>query len=204
MGCLACPVLPIPKRKSNLARFAFMQTICCLPCHRGVLRSFFMDSASAYFVTIVCYNKAFLLQSDRMAGLFVDVLQHYRHERKMLVHEFVAMPNHAHILLSTTEPVEMAVKRIKGCFSTRAIKEFRFRQKIWQPGFYGRRARDAQAYSAFCTYIRDNPVLARLAPESRQWRFSSASGTFEMDSPPRWWATPRAEEVENVNLLRGI
>ena len=102
-----------------------------------------MDSASTYFVTTVSYNKAFLLQSDRMAGLFVDVLQHYRRAHQISVHEFVVMPNHVHVLITPSESIETTVKRIKGCFSTRAIREFRFRQKIWQPSFYERRVRDS-------------------------------------------------------------
>src|SRR4051794_18233094 len=107
---------------------------------------------STYFVTIDSYNKMFLLQSDRMAGLFVDVLQHYRREGKMWVHEFVVMPNHVHLLLTPAE-IEAAIKRIKGYFSTRAIKELGFRSKVWQPSFYERRVRDAEGYSSIRSYI---------------------------------------------------
>ncbi|HWR17757.1 MAG TPA: transposase [Terriglobales bacterium] len=148
-------------------------------------------------MTIDSYNKAFILQSDCMAGLFADVLQRYRHEQKMLVHEFVVMPNHVHALLTTCETVEFAVKRIKGCFSTRAIKEFHFKQKIWQPSFYERRVRDSNAYSAFRTYIRDNPVRARLVDEPEKWGFGSASGHFEMDPAPTCFSRPE------VSIPRG-
>ena len=55
---------------------------------------------STHFITISCYVKKRLLQSDRMAGLFVDVLQKYRFEQKMLVHEFVVMPDHVHLLIT--------------------------------------------------------------------------------------------------------
>jgi len=163
-----------------------------------------MDSASTYFVTTVSYNKAFLLQSDRMAGLFVDVLQHYRRAHQISVHEFVVMPNHVHVLITPSESIETTVKRIKGCFSTRAIREFRFRQKIWQPSFYKRRVRDSAGYSAFRTYIHQNPVKARLVSDPRDWRFSSASEGFELDPPPAWAALRTQEILEDVTLLRGM
>src|SRR5438094_6842304 len=47
-----------------------------------------------YFVTACTFQKKNLLQSDRMAGLLVEVLLHYRAERKYLLHEFVVMPDH--------------------------------------------------------------------------------------------------------------
>jgi putative transposase len=41
-----------------------------------------------------------LLQSDRMAQLLVDVLVENRRKGRFLLHEFVIMPNHFHLLLT--------------------------------------------------------------------------------------------------------
>jgi putative transposase len=139
-----------------------------------------------HFVTTDCYEKKSVLQCDRMAGLFVDVLQHYRCEKTMQVHEFIVMPDHVHVMLSTTESEMMAVKRIKGCFSTRAIKEFEYRDKIWQPSFYCKWVNNVERYQAFGRYIRQNPVKAGLVTTEAEWRFSSASGEFAVDPAPEW------------------
>jgi putative transposase len=53
-----------------------------------------------YFITASAYQKMCLLQSDRMADLFVEVLYWYRDQHKFLVHEFVVMPNHFHLLIT--------------------------------------------------------------------------------------------------------
>ena len=52
-----------------------------------------------YFITASAFQKRNILRSDRMAGLFVDVLLHYHAQRKYLLHEFVVMPDHFHLLI---------------------------------------------------------------------------------------------------------
>lgn len=153
-----------------------------------------------YFITAACYLKKYVLQSDRMAALFVDVLQYYRNEKKMLVHEFTVMPNHVHVLVTTAESAEMATKRVKGCFSTRAIKELGYRGKIWQPGYFEKTVHEYEQFWSFVTYIRQNSVKAGLEKHEQDWRFSSASGLFEVDEPPQWL---KADRSSVVNCIEG-
>ena len=51
-----------------------------------------------YFITACTFQKQQLLQSDRMANLLLDVMFHYRQQQKYLLHEFVIMPDHFHLL----------------------------------------------------------------------------------------------------------
>lgn len=69
-----------------------------------------------FFVTSSTRRKSSILQSDRAARLLIDVLYHYRHERRYLLHEFVIMPDHLHVLitLGADMTVEKAVQLIKG------------------------------------------------------------------------------------------
>jgi putative transposase len=100
-----------------------------------------------------------------MAHLFLEVLQHYRRQRKYLLHEFVLMPDHFHLLLTPAATLERALQLIKGGFSFRARKELGelgFGGEIWQPSFYDRRVRDIEEYCAYREYIHRNPVKRRL------------------------------------------
>jgi len=63
---------------------------------------------SCYFITASAFQKQKLLQSDRMARLFLEVLRHYRLQKKYLPHEFVVMPDHFHLLITPTETLERA------------------------------------------------------------------------------------------------
>jgi putative transposase len=76
--------------------------------HRG------WTSNSTYFVSASCWEKQRLLQSARMAELFIDVLYHYREQQKYLLHEFVVMPNHFHLLITPGETLERALQLVKG------------------------------------------------------------------------------------------
>jgi hypothetical protein len=86
-----------------------------------------------------------------MAGLLVDVLAENRRKRRFLLHEFVIMPNHFHLLLTPAAeiPLEKALQFIKGGFSYRAKKEIHFAFEIWQASFVNhlKRGRHAGARS---------------------------------------------------------
>jgi len=70
-----------------------------------------------------------------MALLFIDTILHYRRENKFLLHEFVVMPDHVHLLLT---PVGIALERamqfVKGGFSYRVRRELRLNMEIWERG----------------------------------------------------------------------
>ncbi len=136
-----------------------------------------------YFITACTFQKKNLLQSDRMAGLLVEVLLHYRADRKYLLHEFVVMPDHFHLLLTPVVTLERALQFIKGGFSYRAKKEGIFAGEIWEKSFYDRRVRDLAEYRAFCLYIQLNPVKRGLVTSAREYPYSSAK--FVLDEVPQ-------------------
>jgi len=144
-------------------------------------------SRSVYFVTASAYRKQQLLQSERAANLFIEVLYHYRTQGKYLLHEFVVMPDHFHLLITPGPEVtlERAMQFIKGGFSFRAKKELGLPGERWQASFYDRRVRDATEYQVFRTYIHQNPVRRGLATSAEQYPYSSANLTFALDRGPQ-------------------
>src|SRR5438270_5632433 len=112
-----------------------------------------------YFVTASTYAKKNLLQTDAMATLLIQVLYHYRAQRKYSLHEFVIMPNHFHLLITPEIEItlERAVQFIKGGFSFRVNKELGIQSEIWQTSFYDHRVRDIEEYQNFRRYIHQNP-----------------------------------------------
>jgi putative transposase len=121
-----------------------------------------------------------------MARLFVDTLLGYRDQGKYLLHEFVVMPNHFHLVLTPGEvTLERSMQFIKGGFSFRVAKEFGTKREIWQTRFVDRRVRDANEYVAFRLYIHQNPVKRRLVSRPEEWEFGSASGKYRRDEVPQ-------------------
>ncbi|MFY9845643.1 MAG: transposase [Terriglobales bacterium] len=140
---------------------------------------------SSYFITAVTFQKQSLFQSDRMAILFVQLLLTYRSQHKYLLHEFVLMPDHFHLLLTPTLTLERALQLIKGGFSFRAKRELGFAGEIWEKSYHDRRVRDWQEYCAFRQYIHLNPVKKRLAEIPELYPYSSASAGMALDAAPQ-------------------
>jgi hypothetical protein len=70
------------------------------------------QSTRTFFVTSTTVGRRALLQSDRMAQLPVDILAENRRKKRFLLHEFVIMPNHFHLLLTPAAevPLEKALQ----------------------------------------------------------------------------------------------
>jgi putative transposase len=117
-----------------------------------------------------------LLQTERMANLFIDVLRIYTLSGKFKVREFVVMRNHFHVLvtLSAGMTIEKAVQMIKGNFSYRAKKELGFKWEIWQKGFSDVRITDRASFLRHVEYIYDNPVKAGYARSAEEYPYCSA------------------------------
>ena len=145
---------------------------------RNTNRDDIQDGPRTFFVTSKTYGGASLLQTERMANLFIDVLRTYVTAKKFRLHDFVAMPNHFHLQLTLDgrKTIERAVGLVKGKFSYRAKKELGCRFEIWQPGFSDERVWDRESFLRHRKYIDENPVKAGLVTEPAAFRFSSASG----------------------------
>jgi putative transposase len=142
--------------------------------------------SNVYFITASTWGHRSLFQSERMAQLFIETIFHYRKERRFLIHEFVVMPTHFHLLLTPSEiTLERAVQFIKGGFSYRVKKDLALNIEVWERGYIDHRIRDAGDYSRHVEYIRQNPVEARLVARAGDYAYSSAHDGFELDPSPQ-------------------
>ena len=138
-----------------------------------------------FFVSATAIQRRRLLQSDRSANLFIEVLLAYRDSGKFRVHEFTVMPNHIHLLITPIESnISAAMQLIKGGFSFRAGKEFGLKGEIWQRGFSEHCVRDTRDYLHHKEYIWQNAVKAQLAERAEDYAFCSANGQFRLDPIP--------------------
>jgi len=151
-----------------------------------------------FFVTSSIFGKRALLQSDRSARLFVDILYHYRADHRFLLHEFVVMPDHFHVLITVGRDtsIERAVQFIKGGFAYRAGKELGLRAPVWQKGFSEVRVLSEIAFDEMRDYIRNNPVRRHLVDEPFLFPYSSAATEFLLDPMPQ-----RLKPPSNRNTL---
>ena len=149
------------------------------PRHRTV-------AGTSYFVTTKCWEGRSLFQVTEVAEILLSTLLHYRDSGAYLLHEFVIMPDHLHLMLTPgpETSLEKAVQFIKGGSSHRIHKEHGGKMEIWQVGFHDWTIRDVEDWNAKANYIHMNPVKARLCERPEDWPYSSANWKFSLDCMP--------------------
>ena len=135
-----------------------------------------LSPARMFFATTKTSLGRRLLQSQRNATLFIDVLRSYVAARKFQVHDFVVMPDHVHLLLSLGQDmsIEKAMEFIKGGFSYRLKKEFGYAGEVWHRGFTEVRVKDRQRFLRCREYIAENPVKAGLVDSPEKFPYCFA------------------------------
>ena len=111
-----------------------------------------------------------------MALLLIDALRSYVAAGRFILHDFVVMPDHIHLLLTLdqTMSVEKAMQLVKGGFSYRAKKGLGYTGEVWQRGFSEVRILDRKSFLQHRDYIDQNPVKAGLADSPEKFPYGSA------------------------------
>ena len=99
-----------------------------------------------------------ILGNANVRQIAVGALRHYNF-KEYLLHSFIIMPNHLHILLSplTEKPINTVIGRIKGFTSFKIKKLLGIDSEIWQQGMFDRIVRSDDEFKKYVDYIRNNP-----------------------------------------------
>jgi REP-associated tyrosine transposase len=142
---------------------------------------------STYFVTTKAWQNVSVFQVSEIAEVAIGTILEYRDKGNYLLHEFVLMPNHLHLILTPAESVslEKAIQLIKGGSSHEIHRVRGNKMQIWQSGFHESRVADWTDYSKKVDYVQFNPVAAKLVDRPQDWPYGSASGGYRLDSAPQ-------------------
>jgi len=140
-----------------------------------------------------------VFQVGEVAEILIRKLLEYRSKGNYLLHEFVLMPDHLHLLLTPTEStaLEKAMQLIKGGSSHEIHRVRNNNSQIWQSGFHESRVIDPSDYTNKRDYIYFNPVVAKLAERPEDWPYSSAGGKYQLDPIPQG-LKPKVSAPKNV------
>jgi REP-associated tyrosine transposase len=142
------------------------------------------NNAQTYFVTSKTWEGRALFQAEPWARLFFKTLLGHRGSGYLL-HEFVLMPDHFHLLITPLISLERAIQPVKGGFSYRVKKELESNAEIWQRSFSDHRIRDLEDYEKHVHYIHLNPVKRHLCERPNEYRYSSAFPGWKLDPTPQ-------------------
>jgi REP-associated tyrosine transposase len=153
-----------------------------------------------YFVTTNAFQSTFLFQVEETAEIIVRKMLEYRDKGNYLLHDFMLMPNHLHLILTPADAVtlEKAMQLIKGGSSHEIHKVCGARLEIWQPGFHESRVTSWSDYQKKRDYICFNPVAKKLVERPELWTYGSASGRYVLDPIPQGLKPLAVGAGENV------
>jgi putative transposase len=138
-----------------------------------------------YFVTSNTQDRLSVFQVEPWARVFLKTLYQYKNEGKYLLHQFVLMPDHVHLLITPLEPttLERALQMIKGGSAYQLRQAGREKESVWQKGYTDRRVRNSAEYLEMLEYIQQNPVKAGLVARAEEYRYGSAYPGYKLDQP---------------------
>jgi putative transposase len=94
-----------------------------------------------------------------------------------VLHAYVVMPNHVHLLIEPSAPLRRITNGIKGAsarYANRILK--RTGKPFWQDESFDHWIRNEGQFEKVRAYVERNPVKAGLVTEANLWRWSSAYG----------------------------
>jgi REP element-mobilizing transposase RayT len=118
----------------------------------------------------------FFLRQAVLAQLVVEAI-HYnaRALGQYVLHAFVVMPNHVHLLVTARVPIPELTKSLKGITARRANQTLgQTGSPFWQEETYDHEVRQEGELERIRAYIESDPVRSGLVTEASQYRWSSA------------------------------
>jgi putative transposase len=115
------------------------------------------------------------LSEPKIAGYAEDAIKRGADLNHYLLHAYVVMPNHVHILLHPLVPLPRITVGIKGVSARDANTMLsRTGKPFWQDESFDHWIRNSAQFEHVRTYIEKNPVKAGLVTRREDWKWSSA------------------------------
>ncbi len=96
---------------------------------------------------------------------------------RFVLHAFVVMPNHVHVLLDPLASLAGITNGIKGASAREANRLLRRTGRpFWQDESFDHWVRSAAQFERVRNYIECNPVKAGLVARPEDWQWSSLRG----------------------------
>jgi REP element-mobilizing transposase RayT len=114
------------------------------------------------------------LEEEAVAGCVVQAIGRGETAlRQYIVHAFVVMPNHVHLLIEPRIPLARIMNGLKGVSARDANRILaRTGKHFWQDESFDHWVRDTAEFQRIRDYIIQNPVRAGLVGRPEEWPWS--------------------------------
>ena len=168
-----------------------------------------LNPESFYHVMSRGNHKAVVFHEPADFECFLKLTVRYKAELGVLIHHYVLMPNHFHMLIRPNGPSgSMFMKKLKLGYALYYSAKYAKTGHVWQ-GRFKSVFIDTDEYLAGCgRYIEMNPVRAFLAAKPELWPYSSARhyvvGTHDpiIDDDPTYASLGTAPDARRANYAK--
>jgi putative transposase len=140
--------------------------------------------APLYFVTFNTMYRSRCLANERVHSAFRTYCETGVAMGSIAVGRYVIMPDHVHVFVGGDASFDLSlwVRGLKRTISksiASANSEATMRPgtaattspRIWQPGFFDHLMRNSESYAQKWSYVRENPVRAKLVARVEDWPY---------------------------------
>lgn len=164
------------------------------------------DGAYPHFITCSVVYMIPVFTREEHFRVLADSLNYCTGHKGLVVHGYVLMPNHFHMIASQDDGrISDVMRDLKRHTSTALLDLLEQEQrvtwlrafrnagdgqpKLWEEGFHPEQVHSQAFYQQKLDYIHANPVRAGFVDSPCQWKYSS-SGFYYEDTPPLVKVTP--------------
>ena len=152
------------------------------------------NAEAIYFLTPTTVDWINIFTSDKYFMILIDALRFRQENEGLLIHAYVIMKNHFHLIashrnLSKVLPSykKYTARKIIELFNSEGKNEILFqlrvckpdykttsRHQFWQEGFHPKKIFSLKMLNQKFEYIHDNPVRKNYVENAVDWKYSSA------------------------------
>jgi putative transposase len=143
-----------------------------------------------YHVTARGNEKKTIFRDERDRWKFLSVLEDVVEEYEIVIHAWVLMNNHYHLLIETPlGNLSSAMRQLNGVYTLTFNKRHKRVGHLFQGRFKALVVEGDQYLLELSRYIVLNPVKAKFVESPEQWKWSSYRSTVGLCDRERWLTT---------------
>ena len=163
-------------------------------------------AGGVFHVTMRGNARAVIFHEPHDYDVFLGMVAKTVARFEWLLHSFVLLPNHFHLLLETPQPnLGRGMLVLNGSYARRYNAKFDRVGHVFQTPYRSKPVRSDAHFVEAIRYIANNPVQAQLCARAEDWPWSSFRATIGLSSVPRFLQTGRVlAQFDSVAELRAF
>jgi putative transposase len=142
--------------------------------------------SETHFITIPTFHRKRLFQNQRFGDLLAETLMQCCKQQKILLHDYVIMPDHVHLLITIQQGTTVAdvVHLVQSGLEEELSRQYGYAGEVWAHPYRDQPLEHAEECAAAVRFIQSNPVRLGFCQQAREYAMSSKASRWMLDPLP--------------------